>query len=401
MGRLRAKRYSAAMIPSYVSAARQFLMYLTRSGICVRDARPRHLAGFLDEKLQRSKRRLGRSPIDLRRWPRDYTAPIHQLLRMVHAAWPPPEPPTNESERYREQLCESYSSWLTNIHGLSEATLHKNLAAARRFLDWLQERRGPNAVGQLSVSDLDAYLAWRMPKLRRATRHGVSSCLRSFLRYLYSAKFIERDMSLAVSGPILYQFDDIPRAFTEEQIALLLTTSGRDRKAGGLRDHALLLLLASYGLRAGEVCGLRLEDIDWKGECLRVRQSKSGRESFLPLLPRVGDAIATYLRKARPPSERREVFLCLRAPFGPLNASSLDGIIYTRLLKAGVAVKGRRGSHAFRFAHAKSLLRANVSLKSIGDLLGRRSVKTTGIYLQVATDELRSISLDLPREEDI
>jgi integrase/recombinase XerD len=394
------QRYSLQVVPSYVSAARQFLRYLKERNVSVQEARPSHLTSFLNGKLERSKQRIGRAPKNLRQWPRDYTAPIHQLLGMVHAEWPPPEPPANECERFQRELCESYGHWLTQMHGLSRSTLRKNVDAARMFLEWLKERGGPKTICRLNVSDLDAYLAWRMPELRRATRHGVSSCLRSFLRYLRAEDIVPQDLSQSVSGPVLYRFDDIPRAFTQEQIEAMLCAARGDCSAAGFRDYGLLLMLATYGLRAGEVIGLRLEDIDWREERFRIRQSKSGRESFLPLVATVGKAVLKYLQKGRPQTEMREVFLGLRAPYRPLLASSLHGLISRRLRQAGIEVKGRHGSHAFRFARAGSLLRAKVPLKSIGDLLGHRSATSTEIYLRLATDDLRAISLDLPKTEN-
>jgi integrase/recombinase XerD len=389
-------RYSRQVIPSYVSATRQFLRYLVARDVSIQEARSSHLAGFLKGKLEQSTRRLGRAPKNISQWPRDYTAPIHQLLRMVHPKWPPPEPPANECERFQRKVCEGYGHWLTQVNGLSRSTLRKNVDAARLFLHWLKERGGPETLRCLNVSDLDAYLAWRMPELRRATRHGVSSCLRSFLRYLRAEDLIPQDLSQAVSGPILYQFDDIPRTFTEEQVEAMLGAARGDRSVAGFRDYALLLILAMYGLRAGEVIGLRLEDIDWREDRFRVRQSKSGRDSFLPLVTTVGKAVLKYLQKGRPQTETREVFLRLRAPYRPLLNSSLHAVIGRRLRQAGIEVKGRHGSHAFRFARAGSLLRAKVPLKSIGDLLGHRSATSTEIYLRLATDDLRAISLDLP-----
>jgi integrase/recombinase XerD len=393
-------RYSPQIIPRYVSAARQFLRYLKERDVSIQEARPSHLASFLKGKLGRIRQRLGRAPKNIDQWPRDYTAPIHQLLKMVQSEWPPPEPPANERERFQRKVCEGYGHWLTQVNGLSRSTLRKNVDAARMFLDWLNERGGPKTLRRLNVSDLDAYLAWRMPKLRRATRHGVSSCLRSFLRYLCTEDLVPQDLSQAVSGPMLYQFEDIPRAFTEEQVEAMLAVARSRRSAAGFRDYALLLMLAMYGLRAGEVVGLRLEDIDWREERFRIRQSKSGRESFLPFVAIVGKAVLKYLQKGRPQTETREVFLGLRAPYRPLLASSLHGVISRRLRQAGIEVKGRHGSHAFRFARAGSLLRAKVPLKSIGDLLGHRSVTSTGIYLKLATDDLRAISLNLPKTEN-
>jgi integrase/recombinase XerD len=153
-----------------------------------------------------------------------------------------------------------------------------------------------------------------------------------------------------------------------------LRTYIKDKTPAGLRDYAIALLLASYGLRAGEIARVRLEDIDWKREEFCVIQSKSHLPLRLPLSIEVGNAILRYLRRGRPDSKAREVFLRSRAPQGPFRqASSLGSMIQRRLRQAAVQVEGRRGTHAFRYAYAVNLLRAQDPLKTIGDLLGHRS----------------------------
>jgi len=319
---------------------------------------------------------------------------------MIHPKWPPPETPANARERFQRELWEGYGHWLTEVRGLSAATLRKNGDAARLFLNWLGDRCTPKLLSRLSVSDIDGYVSWRMQGLRRATRHGVAVCLRSFLQYLTWKGLLQHDLSLAVSGPSIYQFSEIPRAFTAEQVEQLLGVTRRDRSAVGRRDYAIFLLLATYGLRAGEVVRLRLDDVDWRAEQFRVRQSKTGSELWLPLVPSVGEALLRYLRNGRPKTIARELFLSVRAPYGPfLNGSSLHTVIGRRIKQADIYVQGRHGSHAFRFARAERLLNAQVPLKMIGDLLGHRSAVSTGIYLKLTTDELRAISLDLPRKE--
>jgi site-specific recombinase XerD len=316
---------------------------------------------------------------------------------MMNPNWPPPEPPTNEREQFQREVVDGYGRWLVDIHGLSKETVRKNGDAAGVFLQWLGERASRDSLARLGLAEIDQYLAWRMPPLRRATRHGVSQCLRSFLRYLHADKLVGKDLSPLVSGPIMYKFEDIPRAFTEQQVKALVETTRQDKSPTGFRDHAILMLLSTYGLRAGEVVRLRLDDIDWRAERLRIRQSKSGAESFLPLLPPVGEALLDYLRRGRPQTEIREVFLRVRAPHGAFPwGGSLHTIIHRRLKQAGIEVKGRHGAHAFRFARAASLLNAAVPLKSIGDLLGHRSAESTHIYLRLDTDDLRAISIDLP-----
>jgi site-specific recombinase XerD len=390
-------RYGRTVIPNYVSAARQFLRYLKGQSIPVERATPQHIESFAQVKLERFKQRHGALPVDPTRCRTRYSGAIHRLLRMLNPDWPPREPPSNDRERFQREVLDGYGSWLIDLHGLSKGTLRRNGRAARMFLHWLGDKSGRDSLPRIGVPEIDQYLSWRMPGLRRTTRHGMAQCLRSFLRYLHAVGVVQKDLSSAVSGPTLYKFDDIPRAFSEEQVKAMLETTGRDKTPSGLRDHAILMLLATYGLRAGEVVRLRLDDIDWRAEKIRIQQSKTGNELFLPLVPAVGNALLKYLRHGRPETEMREVFLRARAPLGPFaRGASLHTVIQHRLKQAGIQVQGRHGAHAFRHARAVSLLRAAVPLKSIGDLLGHRSAESTGVYLRLATEDLRAISIDVP-----
>jgi integrase len=158
-----------------------------------------------------------------------------------------------------------------------------------------------------------------------------------------------------------------------------------------------LTLLATYGLRAGEITALRLDDIDWRREQVRVRHSKTGHETWLPLVRPVGEALVDYLQKGRPKVADREIFIRARAPYRPLhNGSSLYSGIVRRLQAAGVKWQGKHGPHAFRHARAVSLLRAAVPSKVIGDVLGHRASASTAVYLKLATDDLRKIALNVP-----
>jgi site-specific recombinase XerD len=390
-------RYGRTVIPNYVSHARQFLRYLKEQSIPVEQAMPRHIEGFAQVKLERSKRRHGTLPKDPTRCRTRYSGAIHRLLRMLSPDWPPPEPASNDCEQFQRELLDGYSSWLIDVHGLSKGTLRRNGGAARTFLHWLGHKAGRDWLPRIGVPEIDQYLSWRMPGLRRTTRHGTAQCLRSFLRYLHAHGVVPKDLSSAVSGPVLYKFDDIPRAFSEEQVKAMLDATRQDKTPCGLRDHAILMLLATYGLRAGEVVRLRLDDIDWRADKLRIHQSKTGNELFLPLLPAVGDALLKYLRRGRPQTDIREVFLRARAPLGPFaRGDSLHTVIQHRLNQAGIQARGRHGAHAFRYARAVSLLRAGVPVKSIGDMLGHRSAESTGVYLRLATEDLRAISIDVP-----
>ncbi len=384
--------YCRDHIAMRISAARQFLRYLGERHISPEAAGTAEMDAFVRRKLAQVRNK------DIRRCRSKYRSPVCQLMQLIHPVWPPPQEPANAIDRFVRDEHEGYLTCMRDLHGFSKGTLVKNGDEAKRFLHWLGPRANYKTLSLLNVSDIDAYFQHRMPELRRATRRGVCASLRSFMRYLYSKGHIRQDLSMAVTGPPRYAFAEIPRAFSEEDIQRLLRTVEHDRSPSGLRDRAILLLLVTYGIRAGEVARLRLEDIDWREERIRIRQSKTGAESHLPLVTSVGNALLEYLEEGRPQSGRREVFLGIYAPHNPFSCgSSLASLIQHRVKRAGIATKGRHGSHALRFARAIRLLRASVPIKTIGDLLGHQSADSTGVYLRLAEDDLRSISLEIPQ----
>jgi integrase/recombinase XerD len=398
---LQGLQYRRGVIVRHVWVVNGFIAFIQEQGLTLEVVRPADVEAFVHAQSEQFRKHHRRDPACERKWRSRFRAPVHLLLRMIDPQWPPPKQPDNAQDRLQQKLCDGYAQWLTDVQGLSAATLRKNGDAARVFLNWLHENADVRSVRQLSLRNIDDYLAWRLPDLRRATRVGVCSCLRSFLRYLHTAKLIDRDLAVAVSSPSLYQFEDIPRALTQPQVEAVLKTTQSDGSPTGLRDYAMLLMLATYGLRSSEVLRLRLEDIEWREERFRVRQSKTGVESFLPLMPAVGEALVSYLKDGRPQTERREVFLRVRAPFRPLaGPASFATAIYRRLRESGIEAQGRHGAHAFRFARALSLLRASVSPKWIGDLLGHRSSLSTQTYLRLATEDLRALSLEVPTRKN-
>jgi site-specific recombinase XerD len=163
----------------------------------------------------------------------------------------------------------------------------------------------------------------------------------------------------------------------------------------GRRDYAILLLLARLGLRASEVVGLTLDDLDWEGGRLALR-SKGGQPDQLPLPADVGAAVAAYLQRGRPPCTTRRLFLRLLAPWGPLtDASSISVLVARHLAAAGVQAP-HTGAHVFRHTLATDLLRHGASLAEIGALLRHRSLNTTALYAKVDFAALRPLALPWP-----
>ena len=294
------------------------------------------------------------------------------------------------------EVLDRYERWLRAERGLADASITALMWEARYFCAWRLQNDGTAAFAQLTVGDVDAYMATRTPGLTRKSIKDVAERLRGFLRHLHRVGCIPSDLSQGVIAPLLYAYEGIPSILTAAQIAAVLDASGRDTSPTGLRDHAILQLLATYGLRSGEVVHLRLEDIDWRTDALQVRRSKSEMRSVLPLLAPAGDAVLRYLQHGRPETEERVVFVRTRAPYRGLTTGGIYGVVRRGLVAAGVEPAGKRGPHVFRHAKAVSLLRASTPRKVIGDVLGHRSAEATIPYLKLASEDLRAVALDLP-----
>ena len=391
-------RYSPRAARCRIAVASRFLGYLNERHVEVESAEPSHVDGYLLEELRLYRQLHRRAPRSMDRWRHRQTAGIHMLLRLVQKQWPPPMVGTL-AEEFHRQVCERYAEWMTELRGLALETITRRCTEARQFLSWLGERGNQKALLNITIRDVDPYLMLRAVSRRRTTVKLCATCLRSFLRFLHINGSVILDLSSVVIGPTLYSFERIPSALRPEEVSTVLETTRKDRSRNGLRDYAILMLLSSYGLRAGEATTLRLSDVDWQRDVLRIRHSKTGACAELPLTPAVGNAILNYLQRGRPKTDAREIFIRNRAPYGAYpNGSSLYRLVRNRIAAAGVDPPGRRGSHLFRHARAVSMLRAAVSIKEIGDLLGHRSTEATQAYLRLATDDLRAVALEIPAE---
>nr|WP_239000593.1 site-specific integrase [Novosphingobium pentaromativorans] len=300
-------------------------------------------------------------------------------------------------DEHRHEICREYEAWLREERGLASASIAALMWEARNFLRWQFDRAGAASLETLSIVDIDLYMDMRAPGLRRKSLADVAERLRSVVRHLHRTGRIPTDLTPHIIGPMLYAYEDVPSTLERSQIAAVLATTQEDRSPRGLRDYAILQLLATYGLREGEICRLRLDDVDWRAESLRICHTKTNAYSYMPLMVTVGEALLDYLRLGRPQVEVREIFVRSCAPY--IAMTNLYGMIRGRLAAAGVVPAGKRGPHVFRHARAVEMLRASVPQKIIGDVLGHRSTESTNTYLKLATDDLRAVALEVPGME--
>ncbi len=388
------QRYNRVAVHNYCRNAGYFLAYLAARKIALEAVTPADVTNYLRLAVRQFRKRHGRAPA--RYWVGIPRSGIHALLKLALKRWPPEPAATDAGERLCREVCVQYQTWLREDRGLAMASVDALLWEARNFCAWLIKHSNAS-FADLTVRDLDIYMDMRARGLTRKSLKDVAERLRSLLRHLHRTGRIAADLSQHVIAPLLYAYEGIPSALSTDQISTVLEFARKDRSPIGLRDHAILQLLAVYGLRAGEIIRLRLEDVDWPGDVLHIRRSKTGDHSRLPLFETVGEALIDYLRHGRPETDVREIFVRTRAPYVPMVRiySEVSG----RIEAAGITLSGKRGPHIFRHARAVSLLRASVPRKLIGDVLGHRSTESTIPYLKLATEDLRAIALEIPGQE--
>jgi len=400
--RLTADGYSRYTVHNYVSSVRQFLRCLDRRGIALEAVDTSHVSEYVLRRLRQYRRLHRRLPPSLNMWRAHCQGGIHYFLRMSVTGWPRPPEPEGPREALDRGMLHEYGEQLSVTTDFAPGTIDGLLYEAERFLTWRRARAVEVTEAALTLHEVDAYLQLRARSLRRTTCKTLTKRLAHFLCFMHQTGRVPENLGARLITPTVYQYESIPSVLRPEQIATVLSTARRDRSAKGYRDYAILTLLETYGLRAGEVAGLQLGDLNWREDTLSVTHTKTRTLTILPLMPEVAAAVFAYLRHGRPRVASRTLFIRMKAPFRGLNGRhGVQTLVVERIEKAGVQLHGKGGPHVFRHARAISLLRARVPVKAIADILGHRSPRSTSAYLKLQSDDLRAVALAVPNSGEV
>ena len=304
------------------------------------------------------------------------------------------QPATDTPVPFARELA-AFAEHLRCERGLAPTSIETRCSTLRRFFIHLKPANG--SLQEITVEQIDDALATQITTggYCRVTVRDCAGFLRSFFLYAERHGWCRAGLAAAIKAPRVFGQETIPTGPSWDEVRQVLAMTKGDRPVD-IRDHALLLLLAVYGLRASEVVRLRLDDFDWEREVFTVRLCKSGRPRTYPLARSVAAAILRYLKEVRPRTALREVFLArCHAPVRPLNRSTLYLIVAQRLRVVSPSLV-RFGPHALRHACATHLLQEGLSLKEIGDHLGHHHPDATRVYAKVDLAGLRQVAdLDL------
>ena len=222
----------------------------------------------------------------------------------------------------------------------------------------------------------------------------MTTAFRSFFRFLFQKGELQTNLAASVPTVASWRLSTVPKYLVPKEVKRVLKACNR-RKAIGRRDYAILLLLARLGLRAGEVVALQLEDVNWRAGEILVR-GKGLLHEQMPLPPDVGQALASYVRRDRPPCQTRRVFLCMKAPRrGFAHPSTLSTIVRRALARADLHPP-LKGAHLLRHSLATSMLRSGAKMGEIAEILRHRALNSTEIYAKVDFEGLRSLAHPWP-----
>lgn len=381
------QRYTDRSVLHRVPFLVRFGEYAKAHGASALTQLPEHVEPFVQVWVR--ERALGRGPARARKAAQEVRNPICQMLHLAIPGYLGPSRPHKPDNPFERQA-PRFLVYLVEEKGLRPRSVQQYRFHLRQFAAYLT-RIGVDDLAKLSPIVLSGFIAEYGPRVAWTTLRNACGTLRVFLRYLHSEGVLTKDFSSLVEFPQSYRNANIPRSISWEQVEQVLAAVDR-RSACGKRDYAMLLLLATYGLRACEVAALTLDDLDWRNERLKVRDRKAGNTTTYPLSAVVGVAIIDYLKNARPATTHRKVFLRSAAPLAPIGHAAVVARAGHFIRKAGISVP-RAGSHVLRHSCVQRLLNAHFSLKQIGDYVGHRNASSTQIYGKIAVEQLREVAL--------
>lgn len=318
-------------------------------------------------------------------------APTTAATRMNHARpwlkflhwWREPQPPIPF-----EKSLDRFVSWMRDERGLTPSTVSQWRGRVTTFLRWCGNT--DRDLGTLRPEDIDAYfVTYGAQRWSRISAGHIACMLRVFLRHAATQGACSGTLADSIRAPRHYALESLPYALSWDDVRRVLATASSDAERD-VRDRAILMLLAVYGLRRGEVASLRLDQIDWAAGQLRIWRLKRCQPQVYPLVASVAEALAAYVDIARPTVPYSEIFIRTRAPRIPISSAALYDIVSDRLRSLDIKA-AHLGPHTLRHACAAKLLSDGLSLKEIGDHLGHRSTSVTMAYTKIDLAALREV----------
>lgn len=290
-----------------------------------------------------------------------------------------------------------FEEWLRKERGLAPASVTTRLGTACTFVDEVTDRAGTScalAFESLSPVGVEDFFVQYGKDHGPAARRSMQASMRLFLKFAASRGWVIDGLAEAVPSLSVYRLSGLPGGLKDGELSTVFCSPWKEGRCP-LRDRAIVLLLATYGVRRSQVSALQFEDIDWPERTILFAAHKGGKAVHHDLTEAVAESLAVYLRNERPISDCNFVFLRHRRPHVRLNPAAISVMVRDRMERCGLPP---RYPHSFRHAFATRLLRSGQPVKAIADLLGHRSLDAVAIYAKVDHARLLEVAADWPEE---
>jgi len=293
-----------------------------------------------------------------------------------------------------EKLCIEYLR--SYAERVKKSTFDKSEYIFRQFITFIYQR-GIRDLDDITQTDIISY----MGSLQRYSPSSIDYWLgriRGFLRFARANGYCRRDLAVLVPKARYVPQNSIPTTFTNDEVDRLLSAVDR-ANAVGKRDYAMLLIAVRLGMRGGDICRLKFENLRWDTDEIQIVQQKTEHVLTLPLFGDVGASIIDYLRYGRPETDSEHVFVKHCAPFeGFASSAAMYQNLkkYLQLAQISPDAPKRAGLHALRHTLASALLEQGTPLPVISEVLGHLKTDTTKIYTGIDTANLKKCALEVP-----
>ena len=294
-----------------------------------------------------------------------------------------------ETKSAEDAVLHRFENHLMNVRGVRRSTSTSYLRYVRPLVVGIYSNGEPE-WWRMTSEYISGFVVQQADQAR-AAKHRIVSAVRTFLRFMVCEGTLPAELVRAIPRVRRWRYAELPKRLSATELDLVLKDC-QSEEHGCLRDRAFIALLARLGVRSGELRSLRLEDIDWTEGLLHIKESKSGHGRTLPLPGDAGKLVAEYIRSERPTTEYREIFLTSLTPRRPLGNCTATTFVNVYLHKLGLGGPGR-GCHSFRHTAATLMVQNGASLKEVADVLGHRSLSTTGIYVKLDEPSLQDVAL--------
>jgi integrase len=276
----------------------------------------------------------------------------------------------------------------------SVGTRRVSMSIARQLLLFLKGG-GINDFKAMTGEDVGRFMVDAAPRYGNSMQK-LTGTVKKFLLFIDDAGYVKINAGKYLLKPAPAKMKLLP-CYTDSEISAILAAVDTSTPLG-IRDMAIIKLALGTGLRNVDISAMKLSDIDWRKNEIDIIQSKTNVHIQLPLSPDVGNAIAKYILDARPRIDSPYIFLRNTRPYGRFSdRGSGRGIVNRYWEKAGIAHNAWDGKtfHAFRRTVGTRLVKAEVPLMSVMQILGHKNPDSPKRYISLDDDGLRKCCLDI------